>query len=140
VFASDRQGWCYAGATDAGWPIKGELDVRPGRADPQLIGPPGFWLAADAPKLYVEAAFRTRATEATVFWRRHDDDGFSGGKCVSFPVRPDGQFHVYEINLSGSTEYKGALTGLRLDPVGNGAAGDRVKIRRISFRKPDVRP
>jgi hypothetical protein len=136
TFAKDRQHWWYQNATDTGWPIKGELHVLLEKPDPQLIGPAGFWLAADAPKLRIEAAFKTQDKQATVFWKRFGDDGFAEARSTAFPINPDGQYHLSEIDLSGSPEYRGGITGLRFDPVGKGHEGDWVKVRRIGLHKP----
>jgi hypothetical protein len=92
-FEKDRQHWHYANATDAGWPIKGELHVLLEGNDPQLLGPDEFWLAKDAPKLRIEAAYRSKQTQAQVFWKRFDDDRFTAAKSVRFEIRPDAQFH-----------------------------------------------
>jgi hypothetical protein len=45
------------------------------------------------------------------------------------------QYHTYEIDLSSSPHYKGAITGLRLDPVSTGHEGDYIKIEYVSWRK-----
>ena len=42
---------------------------------------------------------------------------------------------VYEIDLSKSPEYRGAITGLRFDPVDSGRAGDWVRVKSIGFVK-----
>ena len=133
-FEKDRQHWTYRNAVDTGWPIKGELNVLLEKSDPQLIGPSAFWFAKDAPKLRIEAAFKTQQKRATVFWRRFDDEQVDGKKTVSFEIKPDGEFHIYQIDLSASPEYRGVITGLRFDPVEAGNTGDWVKIRSISFK------
>jgi hypothetical protein len=134
-FAADRQHWYYVNATDAGWPIRGELNVSLGANAPQLIGPPGFWQAKDAATLRIEAACRLSKPQALIFWRRHDDDRFTANKNAGFALQPDGEYHVYEIDLSKSPEYRGAITGLRFDPTPSGAKGEWIKIRSISFGK-----
>ena len=58
---------------------------------------------------------------------------------MTFQIRPGGEYHVYEIDLSGSPEYRGAITGLRLDPAEVGNQGDWVKIRSISCASPAER-
>jgi len=138
-FAQDRQHWRYHNAVDTGWPINGELHVLPEKPDPQLIGPSGFWFAKDAPTLRVEAAFKIQQTEARIFWSRFDDDSFAESRSMTFQIEPDGKYHVYEIDLSGSPEFRGAITGLRLDPAEVGNQGDWVKIRSISFASPGGR-
>lgn len=134
-FEKDRQHWVYRNATDAGWPIRGELNISLDKDDPQLIGPVGFWLARDVPKIYINAACRTQDTRARLFWGTHSESAFTEQRSVSFETRPDGQYHTYEIDLSSSPHYKGAITGLRLDPVSTGHEGDYIKIEYISWRK-----
>lgn len=135
-FASDRQHWIYFNAVDTGWPIRGELTVKLESDDPQLVGPDDFWEAAKAPKLYVEAAFKTGENTAQIFWKRLDQHEFSEGRKVTFNVVPDGKFRVYEVNLASSPEYQGAITGLRLDPAGNGKTGNSVRVKSIGFNRP----
>ncbi|MBI3921121.1 MAG: hypothetical protein HY318_06865 [Armatimonadetes bacterium] len=163
-FEKDRQHWHYVNAIDTGWPIRGELRVLLEGNDPQLIGPSGFWLAEDSPKtdtreggdpnvvtppaerpkggdfgpsrLYIEAAYHTDETQGQVFWKRHDDPVFSEAKSMKFDLVPDGNFHTYAVDLGSSPEYRGAITGLRFDPVAVGKAGDFIRVKSISFLKP----
>ncbi|MHC5053215.1 MAG: hypothetical protein ACYTKD_00690 [Planctomycetota bacterium] len=133
VFEKDRQGWYYVDARDAGWPVEGELDIRLEGRDPQLIGPVGFWRAEDAPKLVIDAAFRTGDARAQVMWQRHGDKGFARGNALDFEVRPDGRRREYEVDLSSSPRYRGAITRLRIDPAPSARKGDRVRLRSISL-------
>jgi hypothetical protein len=134
-FEKDRQHFVYRNATDAGWPIRGELNISLDKNDPQLIGPGGFWQAGDVPKIYIHAACRTQDTRAIIFWKTHSGPGFTNNRSVSFQTHPDGQYHIYEIDLSSSPYYKGAIAGLRLDPVSTGKKGDYMKIKYISWEK-----
>ncbi|MBV9468496.1 MAG: hypothetical protein JOZ57_04575 [Abitibacteriaceae bacterium] len=135
-FIQDRQHWHYVNATDTGWPIQGELKVLLPKDDPQLIGPTNFWQAVAAPILYIEAAFQTGQTTAQIFWCGHGDASFTEAKSVSFEIKPDGQYHRYEVNLAASPQYQGSIIQLRFDPVFSGKAGDFVRIKSISFIKP----
>jgi len=134
-FEKDRQHWVYRNATDAGWPIRSELNISLDKNDPQLIGPVGFWLVRDVPTIYIHAACRTHDTGARLFWRTHSEPGFIEQRSISFEIHPDEQYHTYEIDLSSSAHYKGAITGLRLDPVSTGHEGDYIKIDYISWKK-----
>ncbi|MGB2866405.1 MAG: hypothetical protein WBC05_23955 [Sedimentisphaerales bacterium] len=111
------------------------MNISLDKNDPQLIGPAGFWQARDVPKVYIYAACRTQDTRARLFWRTHSEPGFAEQRSVSFETRPDGQYHTYEIDLSSSLYYKGAIAGLRLDPVSTGHEGDYIKIDYISWSK-----
>jgi hypothetical protein len=136
-FSTDRQHWSYANASDAGWPIHDELKVTLDQNDPQMLGPDGLWPASQAPKLYIQAAFHTPPGIGQIFWKRADAPEFSASRCLSFPLIPDDKYHTYVIDLSASPEYTGTITGLRFDPEPVGRPGDYVRVRSISFRKPD---
>ena len=133
-FEHDREHWHYGNARDAGWPIHGELHVLLEQTDPQIIGPSGFWHAKDAPRLFIKAACKTSDTRAQVYWKCVGDTSFSEEKSLGFQVNPDGEYHTYELDLSVSPHYRGAIAGLRFDPVRDGAPGDYITISFISFR------
>ncbi|MDP6634486.1 MAG: hypothetical protein QGG42_06290 [Phycisphaerae bacterium] len=140
VFKSDRQHWIYRNATDTGWPIEGELHVKLDQRDPQMIGPVSFWSAADAPRLYIRAAFKTKATHGHVMWRIGGAEGRSFGQNnTAFEITGDGKYRTYEVDLSASPKYKGVITQLRFDPVPSGAKGDFVKVQSIAFARPAKR-
>lgn len=131
-FTHDRQGWYYGDASDQGWPVRGELTVRPVGKDPHIVSPMFFIRADDAPKLTIEAAFSTGRSNATVMWRKLDvnkEQGFVPSLVKSFDVVPDGKMRRYEVDLSTAPEYRGIITQLRLYalPPGNPAAQVRLK-------------
>ena len=134
-FEHDRQHWSYQNASDTGWPIEGELKMVMEKDDPQMIGPLGFWSAADAPTLTIEAAYHADPGRAEVFWQR-TDAGFGAARVVSFDAIPDGQYHRYVVNLAASPEYRGIITRLRFDPVPSGKPGEFVRIKSISLGGP----
>jgi hypothetical protein len=135
-FRDDRRGWIYHDARDGGMPIKGELRISPDGEDPQLIAPAGFWKAADARTLYIEAAVSASSPRGQVFWSRFDAPGFSADRAADVSWKSDGQYHLYRVKLSESAGYRGIITGLRLDPV-NGRDDTAVfRIRSIGFAPP----
>ncbi|MGC3969311.1 MAG: hypothetical protein QM775_18715 [Pirellulales bacterium] len=131
-FEKDRRHWRYANAHDSGWPIRGVLDVTFDAADPQLVGPRDFWQAADAPKLYVTAAFKQSRSHARLFWQRLGEAGFSEPNAVNFPIVPDGKLRTYEIDLSHEPNYQGPIIGLRIDPTEEFAPGDGVRLESVT--------
>ncbi len=135
-FEQERQGWYYMDAADTGWPIRGELDIHPAGPTPQIISPDFFIRAEAAPRLTVEAAFLTGCTNATVWWRRLGENGFEEKQSQSFPVRADGKFRRYEINLNTSPEYTGVITQLRLNLSPAGKQGC-VRLKSVSLG-PDI--
>jgi hypothetical protein len=137
-FEKDRQHWVYRNAVDAGWPIQGHLHVKLEADDPQLIGPTALWEASDVPVMYVHAACVTRQTDARLFWKTYSQPHFSDERSVAFALKPDGNYHVYEIDLAGCSTYKGSIAGIRLDPVSAGAEGDYIQIKYITWKKQEL--
>jgi hypothetical protein len=136
-FTKDRQHWWFVNAEDAGAPVDGCLRLKVEQDDPQMIGPEAFWDAKDVPKLFIRAAFHTKQTEAELFWQTREQPGFSPERRVKFTVQPDGKFHTYEVDLTGSAAYRGKITGLRFDPVAAGSKGEFVDVAYVSFKKGD---
>ena len=134
-FDRDRRHWIYVNATDAGFPLDGGLRIKPGRNDPQMIGPEQWWSAESAPKLFIRAAFRTRQTRAEIYWSV-PGKGFSTDRRVDFAIIADDKPHTYEIDLAASPIYRGTITGLRFDPVPEGGDGDEIRVESITW-KPD---
>ena len=132
-FEQDRQGWYYADATDAGWPIHGELDVKLGGQHSQIFSP-GFMMRGEiAHRLTIEAAFSNAQTNATIYWRRLDNKDFAEKQAQSFVVMPDGLYHHYEINLGLSPEYRGVITQLRLDVLSASNLTARVRVKSVTL-------
>lgn len=58
-FGSDRLGWSYVNAADAGWPIRGALKISYQKSPRGLMQSDViFWKAEDAPVMEIEASFR----------------------------------------------------------------------------------
>jgi len=131
-FVRDRQHWWFHQARDTGLPIEGQLHLLVEGTDPQMIGPEGFWQAADVPTLTIRAAHHTRGKQAELFWETMTEPGFSPARRVSFPIIPDGQMHTYTIRLANEPGYRGAIRRLRLDPIASGSPGDLITITSIS--------
>lgn len=132
-FTADRQGWYYRGATDTGWPVKGELNVRSESHDPQVLSPYFFCHATDAPVLVLDAAFKTTEGQAEVFWADLATGGFSGAHSMRFPIVGDGEFHEVRVRLADSPEYRGAIVQLRLDPMNE--PGGSVRLRSVRLER-----
>ena len=134
-FNSNRQHWHYGNAEDSGFPWRDRLHVKLEKNDPYLISPEVFWDAQDVPRLYIRAAYHTHHTQGELFWLIKGMSNFDDKHRISFPIKLDGAFHTYEINLAGSPEYQGKITKLRFDPVPEGAPGDYVEIEFISRKR-----
>ena len=134
AFERDRQGWTYRNATDAGWPILGELDVDLSGHGPQLLSPPATWQAADAPRVVMEAAFTGGVKRVEIRWATAAEPDFSRDREVTVPVTGDGQMRAYGADLGGEM-YHGLITQLRIDPQPAGLPGGRVRLKAVLLRK-----
>jgi len=133
-FGKGRQHWVYRRAVDQGWPIRGGIHVTANSSHAELIGPDGFWLASEAPKLTLDATFAEGTRGAIVFWKRFGEPSFLPGNSMKLPIVPDGKDHRIVLDLVESPEYRGAITGVGLD-VESASTTDHAQfvIRRISF-------
>jgi len=141
-FRGTRDGWTYANATDAGFPVTDRLRVNVNSADPQMIGPECSFSAADVPKLYVRAAASiARASQASgrLYWERENGTApMSTAQSLGFTLTADGQFRTYEVTLSGTSTWTGQISRLRFDPTTSGTAGDFVEVQFISAYAPST--
>ncbi len=120
-FSNDRLGWHYYNTHDRGWPIENELAVRWQRDDTtkarfRVMAPMGFWRATDVPKIYVQAAFTTKASTARLSWRKPEDYDFfdQADRFVDFPITGDGAYRTYEIDLTRSPYWNGVISQIGL--------------------------
>jgi hypothetical protein len=60
--------------------------------------------------------------------------GFSPKRRVAFSIKPDGEFHTYEIDLTSVPGYTGTISGLRLDPADSIGDGEEVSIIFVSWK------
>jgi hypothetical protein len=58
----------------------------------------------------------TEGTVARIFWQRTIDTGFVG-KFIIFPVTTDGEYHTYNVDVSGHASWNGTIDLIRLDPI-----------------------
>ncbi|MGF7215594.1 hypothetical protein GGR92_001734 [Spirosoma lacussanchae] len=119
-FTTDRQGWYYYNARDRGWPIQNELAILFQREDLTknnlgIKSPLVFWRAAEIPKLYIQAAFQTKATSVRLAWRRPGEVDIYDipTRSVDIPIIGDGQFRTYEVNMQGLPGWDGVITQIQ---------------------------
>ena len=131
VFDADRQGWFYQNMSDQGWPVKGGLKLNLNADDPQMISPHVLWEAEKAPRLVIEAAFKTSHKQAVIYWQKLGEAAPGKEDHVMLPILGDGQWRRYEARLGDSAAYRGAMVRLRFDPVPRGEPGDWAEIKSI---------
>ncbi|QHW00809.1 hypothetical protein [Spirosoma endbachense] len=139
-FTKDRQGWFYYNVTDKGWPIQNELNVNWQRADTskanfRVCSPFVYWKPTDVPKIYIQAAFTTKATTARIVWRKPEDYDFLDGpdRQIDFPIVGDGKFRTYEVNLSGHSGWSGLINQIcLLNPQNNLEKGSNMRLKSVT--------
>ena len=130
-FTKTRAGWHYRNAKDTGWPVNDHLHILLSGNDPQLISPHFFLDTKTVFRIVIDAAYKTRQTNGTIFWQNFGQDRFGEDKMLPFPVIGDGSFHRYQINLKSSPSFHGQLIRLRIDPIPRGEKGDWMKVREV---------
>jgi len=132
TFDKDRASWTLRNCKDAGWPIRGAMEVNLSAGQALLLGPDAFWDTADMPVVHVRAAFSGEQKEAAIAW---EGLGHQGSE-VCFPVQADGQMRTYTVELSADPAYRGTCKRLMLRPVDASGEGATVKVAYIGARKP----
>ena len=121
VFDTSRKGWYYERAHDTGWRVENKLHILFDDGEyPRITSPYVFWKGSDNPKIYIRAAFNTKADKFRFNWRRIDDRYMYGSddRLVEFPVINDGQYHTYEVDLSGNPNWLNhSIAQIELSPI-----------------------
>ena len=129
----DKEGWFgFQGIA----PLEvhdGALWIRNIDRDPQLLGP----LLSTEASQYQFLALRCRSSapgETQVYFSKTDPAGFREEQMLPLPMKGDGQWHTYTLDLRPLRDWSGTLQRLRIDPV-NGPAeiGARVEIDWIAL-------
>ncbi len=137
-FVNDRQRWYSFGPFDQGYPVRGELDILFGPTDQSVMCSSfALWKAADVPKLYIQAAFTSKATTTRFGWRKlGDTDGqASPNTFIDIPIIGDGQYRTYVINLANVSGWQGYVTQIGIaspfaDPT------TRMRLRSVTTTPP----
>ena len=134
TFARDRQSWTYADARDTGWPIQGALDVQATGPAPRLLSPTVFWRAETAKQLEIVLANPGEERNLRVCWRRHGEEEFKEGNCLSLPLAKHEEMRTYQFDLYRAAEYSGGMLQLKLDFPGAQAPAPGPLLKVASVR------
>ncbi len=132
-----RQHWHVEGATDGGLPQTGGWRIQLGARAPRLIGPSRCWAAAAAPQLTITLSWNGGPSAGRVYWRRADADALDASRSVALALVADGRPHTYRIDLSGNGEYRGLISGLAIDPLGEAHPGAQLAVHDIMLGARD---
>lgn len=131
VFDRDRAHCLPHNLSDASPPYDGSWRLTLDRGDPQVVLPPGRWVAADVPRILITCAHHTQTDQAEIFFAG-PDGSFSGDRRLAVAVIPDGEVRTYAVDLSTHPLYTGVITRLRFDPIQFQSPGDVVDLHAIT--------
>jgi hypothetical protein len=134
---ASRQHWHVEGADDGGLPMTGGWRILLGEHAPRLVSPSRCWPAAAAPQLSITLSWSGPPSVGRVFWRRADADALDARRSVALPLVADGQPHTYRIDLAGAAEYRGLISGLAIDPLGEAHPGAELVVQAIELGARD---
>ena len=132
-FVSTREHFVLVNAADTGVPNQ-FWQIIMEKNDPQVIGPVCVWKASNFQTLYINASYSLsgQVTNSTskgqVFWAKNGPNTYDEENSVSFDIKADGMWHIYEVNLFQVPAYAGVMYGLRFDPIPAGTQGSYVKL------------
>jgi hypothetical protein len=72
-----------------------------------------------------------KGEEASVYFARPRGT-MAEQSSIKFEVFGDGQWHVYEIDMSANSRWRGKIGQIRIDP--NAVAGSMVEMSYVKFR------
>ena len=91
---------------------------------PEAVTLPVSLAASDVVRLTVRAAGDAELVKLA--WRLQGDRGFLPFRALTFPVVPDGEEHVYQVDLRREPYWTGTVAGLRLSTDGGGVRVSEV--------------
>ncbi|OYT17639.1 MAG: hypothetical protein B7C24_01655 [Bacteroidetes bacterium 4572_77] len=131
VFHEDRQHCLHYNVAEEETPtFSGSWNLALNHIDSQIHTPPSLWNADDIPTVFIKAAYHTQSDQADIFFVG-EDGAIIAEKRVQFTIIPDGEVHIYEIDLSSNPLYIDNITRLRFDPLIGYSEGDEVDLYSI---------
>jgi hypothetical protein len=128
---NDAEGWSEAHDLAPFVVSGGTLKGRSTGGDPYMTSPFFRVSAKDYPFVSMRMKFNPlpagAVPDAQIFWAREDETGMTESKSMHFPIIPDGQWHIYNVRVADSPEWKGTIVQIRLDP-GSGGEGIQFEI------------
>lgn len=134
-----RTAWEFSKPEDRNWHAgnmtnlsyaDGMMSAKAQDRDPALYSPQVKLDAASFKTIEIKMRM-DKGEEAQVFFSRPRGE-MTEERSIRFPVKGDGQFHVYEIDMATNPHWRGTIGQLRLDP--NSAEGSKVDIEYMKLK------
>lgn len=113
----DYNGWTNAANLSVCAATNGYLCGYTSSEDPQVVSlSTNLFPAWQVPRMQIRM-LADAGTAGEIFWKTDFDNTFTGDKRIAFNVQADGLWHLYDISLIDYEDWRGTITGLRIDPV-----------------------
>lgn len=112
----------------------GYLSTEAMTEDPMYLGPPFMRMPAENISLIRVKMRVEKGTTGQLFWITGKEGNWSEDRSIRFPIKTDGDFHEYDIDVARSPEWKGIILQLRFDPTDSSGKIDIDWFRTISNR------
>lgn len=126
----DTEGWSTQNQLSPLQVSKGHLDTQSLGNDPYMVSSK---FAVDAQSSYtVTINMKVSASVEGIgqlFFITDSDGNYDEAKSLRFPIKADGEFHTYVLDMSQVPGWKGIITQIRLDPTDTQAAVEIDYIR-----------
>ncbi len=121
--------------------------------DPYLHSPEVEVIGERQRRILLRLRVEGNASALKIYWVTRDSPKWNEDKTMEIPIKADGEFHEYEIDIGEHPLWRGIITRFRLDlepPDCYGTKltisyvkipvlGPEIKIKRICFSKPIIR-
>ena len=114
--SGNSEGWQPTHSLSLFLVLNGTLRTTISGSDPYMFGPAGLSIDAARYGFIIVRMRVTHDSNAEFFWTTTESPNFKAGFEFGFRIIPDGEFHVYEVPVKKSNNWRGTITRLRLDP------------------------
>ena len=115
-FSSGKEGWMAANMLTNISIQSGKLSATSTGGDPYLIGPRVRIEASKSDRALIRMRI-TAGSWGQLFWTTRGSRYFTEKNSIKFPIKADGLFHLYVLDLGNLSEWTDTVTELRLDPT-----------------------
>lgn len=140
----NSEGWFAHNVQSTSVAPDGRYRIDPNTAYP-LIQHDGLSLDANNYNaIEINMASNAPSGDAKLYFTTTSSPGYSDDKRVEFIVRHDGNWYTYIVYMKNNPEWKGTITGIKIDPAAFGKPGvdpsDTIGFDWIKFIKTDMKP
>jgi murein DD-endopeptidase MepM/ murein hydrolase activator NlpD len=120
----DKEGWELhnIGASSV---TAGVLRIDPNPEDYWIESQPIAVNANNYNAIEINIASNAPDGVGAIYFKTSDSNSYTEDKKVEFSVNPDGKFKDYSLSMGGNPNWKGTITGIRIDPSNTGTSDNK---------------